>query len=169
MISRTAPLSPQLARGVYHQLVVLFQVLLVRSSLQCGRCACVSSKDSLLLSWTSEGGDIFLVSLVEIPTTLLEDTLVLPLGFLFVTAVHCWLSIMSGWIHIVSPRGVGIGVIPFSFWIWGTVLTILSSPFGTRTTLVGAGERSWPNRIGDVAVMLAATVFCSGQSLSIST
>ena len=32
-----------------------------------------------------------LVSLVEILTTLLEDDLALPLDFLFVTIVHCWL------------------------------------------------------------------------------
>ena len=34
--------------------------------------------------------------LVEIPTTLLEDTLALPLDFLFVIVVHCWLLTMSG-------------------------------------------------------------------------
>jgi len=55
------------------------------------------------------------VSLVEIPTTLLEDALALPLEFLLVTLVHCWLSVISGWTHIVSPRGVGTGIIPFSF------------------------------------------------------
>jgi len=42
------------------------------------------------------------VSLVEIPTTLLEDALALPLDFLLVTVIHCWLSTMSGWTHIVS-------------------------------------------------------------------
>jgi len=36
------------------------------------------------------------VSLVEIPTILLEDGLALPLDFLYVTVVHYWLSIMSG-------------------------------------------------------------------------
>jgi len=44
-----------------------------------------------------------LVSLVEIPATLLEDALALPLEFLFVIVVYCWLSTMSGWTHIVSP------------------------------------------------------------------
>jgi len=46
-------------RGVYHRLTILFQILLARSSLRRGRCACVSSKGWLLFSWTSEGGDIF--------------------------------------------------------------------------------------------------------------
>jgi len=45
----------------------------------------------------------FSVSLVEILTTLLEDALALPLDFLLVTVVRCWLSTMSGWTHIVSP------------------------------------------------------------------
>ena len=36
------------------------------------------------------------VSLVEIPTILLEDALALPLDFLCVTVIHCWLSIMLG-------------------------------------------------------------------------
>ena len=35
------------------------------------------------------------VSLVEIPTTLLEDALALHLDFLCVTVVYCWLLIMS--------------------------------------------------------------------------
>jgi len=38
----------------------------------------------------------FSVSLVEIPTTLLEDALALPLDFLCVTVVYYWVSIMSG-------------------------------------------------------------------------
>jgi len=57
------------------------------------------------------------VSFVEIPTTLLEDTLVLPLDFLFVTVVYWWLSIMSGWTLIVSSREVKIGIRPLSFWL----------------------------------------------------
>jgi len=40
---------------------------------------------------------------VEILTTLLEDALALPLDFLLVTVVHCWLCIILGWTHIVSP------------------------------------------------------------------
>jgi len=59
----------------------------------------------------------FSVSLVEMLTTLLEDTLALPLDFLFVIVIYRWLSIMSGWTHIVSPREVGIGSRPFSFWL----------------------------------------------------
>ena len=110
----------------------------------------------------------YLVSLVEIPTTLLEDALVLPLDFLFVTVIHCWLWTMLGWIHIVSPRGVGTGIRPFSFWLWGSVLITLSSPFGMGATPVGAGGRSRPNWIGYVVVMLAVTFFCSGRSLSTS-
>jgi len=55
------------------------------------------------------------VSLVEMLTTLLEDALVLPLDFLIMIVVHCWLLTMSGWTHIVSPRGVGTGTRPFSF------------------------------------------------------
>jgi len=55
------------------------------------------------------------VSLVNIPTTLLEDALALALDFLFVIVVHYWLSTTSGWTHIVSPRGVGRGIKPFSF------------------------------------------------------
>jgi len=55
------------------------------------------------------------VSLVEIPTILLEDALTLTLDFLLVTVVHCWLSTMSGWTHTVSPRGVGTGIRLFSF------------------------------------------------------
>jgi len=43
------------------------------------------------------------VSLVEILTTLLEEALALPLDFLLVTVVYCWLLTMSGWTHIVSP------------------------------------------------------------------
>ena len=42
------------------------------------------------------------VSLIEILTTLLEDALALPLDFLLMTVVYCWLSIISGWTHIVS-------------------------------------------------------------------
>ena len=45
----------------------------------------------------------FSVSLVEMLTTLLEDALALPLDFLLVTVVHCWLLTMSGWTYIVSP------------------------------------------------------------------
>ena len=30
---------------------------------------------------------------------------------------------------------------PFSFWLWGSILITLSSSFGMRTTLVGAGRR----------------------------
>jgi len=57
------------------------------------------------------------VSLVEIPTILLEDALALPLDFLLVTVVHCWLSTMSRWAHIIFPRGVGTRIRPFSFWL----------------------------------------------------
>jgi len=55
------------------------------------------------------------VSLVEILTTLLEDVLALPLDFLLVTVIHCWLLTMSGWTHIVSPRVVGTKMRSFSF------------------------------------------------------
>ena len=58
-----------------------------------------------------------LVSHVEMLTTFLKDALVFLLDFLFVIIVHCWLSIMSGWTHIVSPREVGTGMRPFSFWL----------------------------------------------------
>ena len=47
-------------QGIYHWLAILFQVLLARSSLWCGRYASVSNKGGLLISWTSKGGDIFL-------------------------------------------------------------------------------------------------------------
>ena len=43
------------------------------------------------------------ISLIEMPTTLLEDAIALPLDFLLVTVVHCWLLIMSRWTHVVSP------------------------------------------------------------------
>ena len=59
----------------------------------------------------------FLVSIVEILTTLLEDNLALLLDFLFVTVVHCWLLTMSEWTYVVSPRGVGTGIRLFSFWL----------------------------------------------------
>ena len=36
------------------------------------------------------------VSLVEILTTLLEEALVLPLDFLLVTVIHCWLLTIDG-------------------------------------------------------------------------
>ena len=42
------------------------------------------------------------VSVVEILTTLLKDALALPLDFLLVTIVYCWLCTISGWTHIVS-------------------------------------------------------------------
>ena len=44
--------------GVYYRLTILFQVLLVRLSLQCGRCTYVSNKGGLLVSLISKGGDI---------------------------------------------------------------------------------------------------------------
>jgi len=59
----------------------------------------------------------FSVSLVEIPTTLLEDALALPLDFLCVTVIYCWLSIMSGWTPIISPRGVETGTRSYSFFV----------------------------------------------------
>ena len=43
------------------------------------------------------------IYLVEMLTTLLEDTLALLLDFLLVTVAHYWLSIISGWTHIVFP------------------------------------------------------------------
>ena len=55
------------------------------------------------------------VSLVEIPTTLLEDTLALPLDFLLVTVIHCWLLTMSGWTHIFSSQEVETGIRFLSF------------------------------------------------------
>ena len=53
-------------------------------------------------------------SLVEMLTTLLEDTLALLMDFLLVTVIYCWLLMMSRWTHIVSPRGVGTGIRLFS-------------------------------------------------------
>jgi len=85
------------------------------------------------------------VSLVEIPTTLLEDALVKPLDFLFMTVIHYWLSTMSGWTHIVSSQGVGTTIRPFSYWLCGFILINLNSPFGMETTPVGAGEKFQPN------------------------
>jgi len=43
------------------------------------------------------------VSLVEILTILLKDALILPLDFLLMTVVYCWLLTMSEWTQIVSP------------------------------------------------------------------
>jgi len=48
-------------------------------------------------------------------TTLLEDALALPLDLMLATVVHCWLSIISGWTHIISPCGVRTRIRPFSF------------------------------------------------------
>ena len=121
----------------------MFQVLLVGSSLWCGRCACVSSKGGLLVSRTSKGGNIFL-SISCRDTTLLEDALALPLDLMLVTVVHCWLSTISGWTHIISPCGVRTGMRPFSFWLWGSVLITLSSLFGMEPLrLVLVGDSVW--------------------------
>jgi len=46
--------------GIYIWLAALFQVLLVKSSLWCERCARVSNNGGLLISRTSKEGDIFL-------------------------------------------------------------------------------------------------------------
>jgi len=102
MALRTAQLPPQLAGGVYYQLAVLFQIFLARSifdvrGVTVSAAKADSSSIELVRKATSSS-----VSLVEIPTTLLEDALALLLNFLFVTVVHCWLSTMSGWTHIVS-------------------------------------------------------------------
>jgi len=160
---------------VYYRLTILFQVLLAQSRLRCRRCAkrrdirlvrgakADSSSPELVREATSSS-----VSLAEIPTTLLEDALAFLFDFLFVTVIHCWLSIMSGWTHIVSPWGVGTEIRLFSFWFWGSVLTTLSSPFGMGTTLVGVGRRSQSNWIGDVVVMLVVTFFYYRWSLSTS-
>jgi len=72
----------------------------------------VNNKGELLVSRLVREVTSSSVSLVEILTTLLEDTLALPLDFLLVTVIHCWLSTMSGWTHIVSPGGVGIAMRP---------------------------------------------------------
>ena len=55
--SWAARLSPRLDGRACYRLAVMFQVLLVGSSLWRGRCACVISKGWLLFFWTSEGGD----------------------------------------------------------------------------------------------------------------
>ena len=44
------------------------------------------------------------ISLVEIPTTLLENILALPLDFLLVTVVHCWLSTVRMDPHCLALR-----------------------------------------------------------------
>jgi len=122
-----------------------------------------SSSPELVRDTTS-----FSVSLVEMLTTLLEDALVLPLNFLFVKSFTYWLWTMSGWTHIISPRGIGTKTRPFSFWLWGPTLITLDSPFGMGITPVGAGGRSQPNWRGDVAVILSLTFFCSRWGLSTS-
>jgi len=154
--------------GVYQRFVVLFQVLLARPSLWCGRCACVSIKGRFSSPELVREATSCSVSPVEILTTLLEDALTLPLNFLFVTVVHYWLWTMSGWTHIVSPWGLDTGMRPFSFWLWGSVLITRSSPFGMGTTPVGASERFRPNWIGDETLMLAVTFFCSGRIFNTS-
>jgi len=108
------------------------------------------------------------ISLVYILTTLLVDALALPLDLLFLIIVHCWLLTMSGWTHIISSQGVGTGMRPFSFWLWGSVLITLSSLLGMGTTSVGASERFHPNWIDNVAIMLAVTFFYSGRSFNTS-
>jgi len=90
--------------GVYYRIAILFQVLLpdrvfdVRGAPMLATKA-DSSSPELVREATSSS-----VSLVEILTTLLEDTLTLLLDFLLVTVVYCRLSIMSGWTHIISLR-----------------------------------------------------------------
>jgi len=85
------------------------------------------------------------VSLVEIPATLLEDDLSLPLDFLFATVVHCWLSIITWCTYIISPQGVGTKTRPFFFLLWGLLLITLSFSFKMGTTLVGTKGSSLPN------------------------
>jgi len=67
-----------------------------------GTPASATKVDSLSLELVREATS-FSISLVEMLITLLEDALALPLDFLLVTVVHCWLSTISGWTHIVSP------------------------------------------------------------------
>ena len=107
----------------------------------------------------------FSVSLVEIPITLLEDALALSLDFLCVKVVYCWLSMMSGWTHDISPWGVGTGTRPFSFLLRGSILITLSSPLRMGTTLAVTYRNSLPNWRD---VMLDITLFCSGRSLRTS-
>ena len=142
--SWTARLSPQLAARVYHRLAVQFQVLLTRSSLWRGRCACVSNKGWVLFSWTSEGDDIFFGLSCTDTTTLLEYALALPLDLVFVIALHCWLSIMSGWTHIVSSWGVRTGIKPFSFWYEDQYWSLLVRLLGWEPLwLVLVGDPGW--------------------------
>jgi len=168
MVSCTARLSPHLAGGSLPSAHHAFSstVCQIESSIWDVHLCQQQRQTPLLLNYW--GATSSSVSLAEMLTTLLEDAQILPLNFLFMIVVHCWLSIMSGWTHIVSPRGVKIGTRPFSFWLWELVLITLGSPFGIGTTLIGAGQRFWPNWGGDVAVMLAVTFFCSGWSLSTS-
>jgi len=98
-------------------------------------------------------------------TTLKGAIFALLLDFLLVTVVYCWLSTRSRWTYIISPWGVGTDTRPFSCWWCGSVLIILSSPFGMETTPAGVGGwfLNWRND-----VMFVVTFFCSGQSLSTS-
>jgi len=69
---------------------------------------------------------------------------------------------MSGWTHIIFPQWAGTGTRPFSFLLWESILITLSSPFGMRTTLVGASGRFLLNWRGVEDVILAVTFYSGG-------
>jgi len=88
MVSWTARLSPQLAGVVYYRLAVLFQVLLTDRVFDVGGASVSAAKADSSSPELVTDATSFSVSLVEMLTTLLEDALVLPLDFLFVTVIH---------------------------------------------------------------------------------
>jgi len=149
-----------------HSFIVLLQVLVARSSLCHERSSCSIARTILSSSESVREATSVSASLEEAHTTLWEKVLALPLDFLLVTVVHCWLWTRSGWTHIISLRGVGTGTRRFSFLLWLISIDHPSSPFRMRTTPVGTGGRSQPKWRGAIAVILAVTFFCSGWTLS---
>ena len=106
MTSWTDRLSPQPAGGVCIGLPYCFKYCLLRVLDVGGAHASAAKANSSSFELVREATSSS-VSLVQIPTTLLEDTLTLTLDFLLVTVVHYWLLIMSGLTHFVSPQEVG--------------------------------------------------------------